>query len=67
MARSNGIGPTKGFLMKMIAVALLAALGLSGCIAVPVYEPGYRSYGYYGGGGYYRPYGGYHRYRDRYP
>jgi hypothetical protein len=53
--------------MKMIAVALLAALGLSGCIAVPVYEPGYRSYGYYGGGGYYRPYGGYHRYRDRYP
>ena len=53
--------------MKMIAVALLAALGLSGCIAVPVYEPGYRSYGYYGGGGYaYRPYG-YHRYRDRYP
>ena len=53
--------------MKMIAVALLAALGLSGCIAVPVYEPGYRSYGYYGGGGYaYRPYGDY-RYRDRYP
>jgi len=59
--------------MKMIAAALLAALGLSGCIAVPVYEPGYRSHGYYGGGGgyygggYHRPYGGYHRYRDRYP
>ena len=43
--------------MKMIAVALLAALGLSGCIAVPVYEPGYRSYGYYGGGGWGGGYG----------
>jgi len=53
--------------MKMIAAALLVALGLSGCIVVPAYEgPGYRSYGYYGGGGYARPYG-YHRYRDRYP
>jgi uncharacterized protein YceK len=53
--------------MKMIAAALLVALGLSGCIVVPAYEgPGYRAYGYYGGG-YARPYGGYHRYRERYP
>jgi hypothetical protein len=52
--------------MKIIAAALLLALGLSGCIAVPVYEPGYRGgYGYYGPGPYY---GGYYRYRsERYP
>ena len=59
--------------MKIIVTALLVALGLSGCIAVPVYDgPAYRS-GYYGygpapyySGGYYR--GGYYRYRgDRYP
>ena len=68
MPRSNGIGNERN-LMKMIAAALLVALGLSGCIVVPAYEGhGYRSQGYYGGGGYaYRPYGGYHRYRDRYP
>ena len=57
--------------MKSIAAALLIALGLSGCIAVPVYEPGYRARAYYGpgpyyGGGYYG--GGYYRYRsERYP
>ena len=60
--------------MKTIVTALLVAFGLSGCIAVPVYEgPAYRSYGYqtpgyYPGGGYYG--GGYHsgyRYRERYP
>jgi uncharacterized protein YceK len=56
--------------MKIIVTALLVALGLSGCIAVPVYEPGYRTGGYYapapyyGGGGYY---GGGYRYRERYP
>ena len=63
--------------MKIFATALLVALGLSGCIAVPVYDgPGYRSPGYYGGG-YYRGGGGYYggyrggggyRYRsERYP
>ncbi len=56
--------------MKIIATALLVALGLSGCIAVPVYEgPVYRSYGYYGPAPYYGGYysGGYYRYRtDRY-
>jgi len=57
--------------MKILATALLVALGLSGCIAVPVYEgPAYRSHGYYNapaGPAYY--YGGYYRgYRgDRYP
>jgi len=57
--------------MKIFATALLVALGLSGCIAVPVYEgPAYRSHGYYNapaGPAYY--YGGYYRgYRgDRYP
>ena len=57
--------------MKIIVTALLVAIGLSGCIAVPVYEPGYRHGGYYapapyyGGGGYY---GGGYRYRgERYP
>jgi uncharacterized protein YceK len=56
--------------VKIIVTALLVALGLSGCIAVPVYGPGYRGgyYApapYYGGGGYY---GGGHRYRsERYP
>ena len=60
--------------MKIIVTALLVALGLSGCIAVPVYDgPAYRS-GYYGPGpyysdGYYRGgyYGGGYRYRDRHP
>ena len=62
--------------MKIIVTALLVAVGLSGCIAVPVYDgPAYRSqyYGYgpgpYNGGyygGYYR--GGHYRYRsERYP
>ena len=54
--------------MKLLA-ALLVALGLSGCIAVPVYDgPAYRSYGYHDH--YYRGYSGYpgyYRYRDRYP
>ena len=52
--------------MKIIATALLVALGLSGCIAVPVYEgPAYRSQGYYGPAPYYGGYynGGYYRYR----
>lgn len=51
--------------MKKFAVllaALLALIGLAGCIAVPVYEPGYRPYGHgyydqgypYYGSGYYR-------------
>lgn len=56
--------------MKIIAAVLLVALGLSGCIAVPVYEPGYRTGGYYGPGPYYGGpyYGGYYRYRtERYP
>ena len=60
--------------MKIIVTALLIALGLSGCIAVPVYEgPAYRS-GYYGPGPYYSGgyygggyYGGGYRYRERYP
>ena len=57
--------------MKIFATALLVALGLSGCIAVPVYEgPAYRSHGYYSPGyyrgGYYG--GGGYRYRsERYP
>ena len=56
--------------MKIIVTALLVALGLSGCIAVPVYDgPAYRSYGYYDSGPYYGGYrGGYYRYRgERYP
>ena len=60
--------------MKVIVTALLIALGLSGCIAVPVYDgPAYRG-GYYGpsphySGGYYGGgyYGGGYRYRERYP
>ena len=56
--------------MKIFATALLVALGLSGCIAVPVYEgPAYRSHGYYAPAGPAPYYGGYYRgYRgDRYP
>jgi uncharacterized protein YceK len=54
--------------MKMIAAALLVAVGLSGCVVVPAYDgPAYR-YGYYGSGPYYGYRGGYYRYRgDRYP
>jgi hypothetical protein len=53
--------------MKIIAAALLVALGLSGCIVVPAYEPGYRTGGYYSPGPYYGG-GGYYRYRsERYP
>jgi hypothetical protein len=37
---------------KLVAAALLAAFGLSGCIVVPAYERGY-SYSY--GPGYYDP------------
>ena len=52
--------------MKIIAAALLVALGLSGCIVVPAYEGGYRG-GYYGHAPYYGG-GGYYRYRsERYP
>ena len=47
-------------------VALLVALGLSGCVVVPAYDGPYaRPYGYYGGGYYYGPrhyYGDRHRY-----
>ena len=65
MLRSNGLGIEKEPLMKIIAAALLVALGLSGCIVVPAYEGGYRG-GYYGPGPYYG--GGYYRYRsERYP
>jgi len=60
--------------MKIIVTALLIALGLSGCIAVPVYDgPAYRG-GYYGSGPYYSGgyygggyYGNGYRYRERYP
>jgi hypothetical protein len=58
-------------LVKTLAIALLAGAGLSGCIAVPVYDAP-RAYGpvapaivvgpvfrpYYGGGGYRGGYGG---------
>lgn len=53
--------------MKVLAL-LVAVLGLSGCIVVPVHDgPGYRSYGYYGPGHYGYRHGGYYRYRERYP
>ncbi|MHB1304286.1 MAG: hypothetical protein ACYCZB_12550 [Acidiphilium sp.] len=46
----------KGFLA---AVAIVAALGLSGCVYYPGYGYGYGGggYGYGGGGGYYPAYG----------
>jgi hypothetical protein len=37
---------TKGTTMKTLTLVLLAALGLSGCVAVPVYDGyGPRAYG----------------------
>jgi hypothetical protein len=66
LARYKGERTTKGTLMKKLAAlfaALLAVIGLSGCVVVPAYEPGYRTYDrtYYGSGYYepgYRYYGG---------
>jgi hypothetical protein len=54
LARYNSERTTKGALMKKLAAlvaALLAVIGLSGCVVVPAYEPGYRTYG----PGYYEP------------
>lgn len=62
LARYKGARTTKGTLMKKLAAlvaALLAVIGLSGCVVVPAYEPGYRTYygpGYYDPG--YSYYGG---------
>jgi hypothetical protein len=39
--------------LAALVAALLAVIGLSGCVVVPAYEPGYRS-SYYGPG-YYEP------------
>ena len=57
--------------MKKIALALLAAIGLAGCVAYPVYESPRASYyapepsyGYYGYS-YSRPYRGYYGYNSR--
>lgn len=45
--------------LAALVAALLAVIGLSGCVVVPAYEPGYRTYygpGYYDPG--YNYYGG---------
>jgi hypothetical protein len=44
-----------------VAVAALAIVGLSGCVVVPAYEPGYRPYYGYGPGYYDRDYRYYRR------
>jgi len=56
--------------MKTLLISVVAVLGLSGCVAVPyggygggvAYAPAVPavSFGYYGGGGYYRGGNGYY-------
>ena len=49
--------------LAALVAAVIAFIGLSGCVVVPAYEPGYRTY-YRSGPGYYDPgynyYGGYY-------